>query len=193
NGMRNQQLSLLVSNPDENVPRSNVPGQDPVKDIGADSISKYFGLGTAAFRKTNWYFSKTREGVDTIYSYFDSVYKYQRLTMVAVAGTGVNDVSHLTLIDTMSFAQNGSTRVRVVNISPDHATIGFTLDGKTVSMSIKDVEYFTVPYGPHQITFFDGTDSNNYTLNVNQSGRPVTMFILPDKIGESYPVAVSDE
>jgi len=193
NGMRNQQLSLLVSNPGENVPRNKVPGQEPVLEIGADSISKYFGLGTASFRKTNWYFSKTREVFDTIYSYFDSVYKYQRLTMVAVAGTGVNDVSHLTLIDTMSFAQNGSTRVRVVNISPDHATIGFTLDGKTVSMSIKDVEYFTVPYGTYKITFFEGTSSNTYTLNVNQSGRPITMFILPDKIGESYPVAVSDE
>jgi hypothetical protein len=193
NGMRNQQLSLLVTNPNNRVPRNNVPGQDPVKNIGADSISKYFGLGTASFRKTYWFFSKTTEGVDTIYSYFDSVYKNQRLTMIAVAGKLPTDISHLTLIDTMSFAQNGFTRVRVVNISPDHTTIGFTLGGRTVSMPIKGVEYFTIPYGPHQITFSDGTTSSNYTLNVNQSGRPISIYILPDKTGKSYPVAVSDE
>lgn len=193
NGMRNQQLSLLVTNPNVRDPRNNVPGQEPVLDIDGDSISKYFGLGTASFRNTYWFFSKTREGVDTIYSYLDSVYKYQRLTMIAVAGKLPTDISHLTLIDTMSFAQSGFTRVRVVNISPDHTTVGFTLGGRTVSMLIKGVEYFTIPYGPHQITFSDGTTSNNYTLNVNQSGRPITVFILPDKAGKSYPVAVSDE
>jgi hypothetical protein len=194
NGMRNQPLNLLVSNPNERVPRNNVPGQDPVLDIGPDSISKYFGLGTASFRKTFWFFSKTREGVDTVYSYFDSVYKNQRLTMVAVAGKLPTDIiSHLTLIDTMSFAQAGFTRVRVVNISPDHTTIGVTLYGRTVSMSLKDVEYFTIPYGPNQITFFEGTSSDTTTLNVNQSGRPITIFILPEKAGKSYPVVVSDE
>lgn len=193
NGMRNQQLSLLATNPGETIPRNNIPGQAPVLDINPDSIGKYFAVGTASFRDTYWYFSKTPNGNDTIYSFPHIIKKNERWTMVAVAGKLPTDISHLTLIDTMSFAQAGFTRVRVVNISPDHTTVGFTLGGRTVSMPIKGVEYFTVPYGPHQITFSDGTTSNNYTLNVNQSGRPITVFILPDKTGNSYPVAVSDD
>lgn len=193
NGMRDERLSLLVTNPNEKIPRNNVPGQAPVLDINPDSIGKYFAVGTASFRNTYWYFSKTQNGNDTIYSFPHIIKKNERWTVVAVAGNLPTDISHLTLLDTMSFAQGDSTRVRVVNISPDHATIRFTLGGRTVSMPIKAVEYFTIPYGPHQITFFDGTDSNTYTLNVNQSGRPITVFILPDKAGKSYPVSVSDE
>jgi len=193
NGMRNQQLSLLVTNPGETIPRNNVPGQAPVLDINPDSMGKYFAVGTASFRDTYWYFSKTPNGYDTIYSFLHSIKKNERWTIVSVAGTLPTDISPLALIDTMSFAQAGFTRVRVVNISPDHSTVGFTLGGRTVSMQIKDVEYFTIPYGSHQITFSDGTTSNNYTLNVNQSGRPITMFILPDKTGKSYPVTVSND
>jgi hypothetical protein len=191
NGMRNQQLSLLVTNPNERVPRNNVPGQAPVLDIGPDSIGKYFGIGTASFRNTYWFFSRTTNGNDTIYSFPHIINKNERWTMVAVAGKNPTDVSHIALLDTMSCFHNGMSGVRVVNISPDHNSISFSLGGKSVSLQQKGVDYFMVSSGSHSITFTDGTTSGNYTLEVPATGRPITIFILPDKTGKPYPVSVS--
>lgn len=191
NGVRNQQLSLLVTNPGERIPRNNVPGQAPVLDIGPDSVGKYFGIGTASFRDTYWFFSRTTNGNDTIYSFPHIIKKNERWTMVAVAGKNPTDVSHITLIDSMSCFHNGSSEVRVVNISSDHNSISFSLGGKSVSLQQKQLDYFMASSGTHQLTFTDGTTSGNYTLDIPPTGRPITIFILPDKAGKQYPVAVS--
>jgi hypothetical protein len=203
NGMRDvSPLSLLVTNPpDVNdckcpIPRNQVPGQAPVLNIGSDSVSHYFPVGVAPLGKTIWYFSRDIYA-DTVHSFPDTLVKNIRHTMVAVEGMKLGQsglsISHLIITDTMSNTVGDSARVMIANISPDHTNIIVTVAGKQMTMKQKDLGYFTLPWGTHTVTFDDGASQGNYTLTLKTGSRPISLFILPDKIAKKYPVAVSDE
>jgi hypothetical protein len=204
NGMRTTEpLSLLVTNPPETndppgtrIPRHSVPGQEPVLNIGVDSVSHYFPVGVAALGKTIWFFSRNTDA-DTIHSFPDTLVKNIRHTMVAVEGTKLGQsglsISHLIITDTMSNTAGDSARVMIADISPDHTTITVTVNGRSVTLKQKDISYFTLPWGTHTVAFDDGTSQGNYTLTVKTGSRPISLFILPDKIAKKYPITVSDE
>ncbi len=189
NGMRDQTLSLLASNPNENIPRDNIPGQEAVLNIPSDSISKFFGLGVSALGNTRWYFSRQGSS-DTIHSFPFITKKNERWTIVAVDGPAV---SHLTLRDSMTKPAGDFVQVRVVHISPDHQNISFTLGGRSVTMQKFGVEYFTVPVGSNSINFTDGAQSGQFSFTAALGSHPITLFILPDKPSKRFPVAMTDE
>ncbi len=198
NGMRNQQLSLLTQNmppytssnaPD---PRSNVPGQKPVLDVQSDSITAYFGVGVSARGNTNWFFSRDNYN-DTIHSFHHIAKRNERWTMVALE-TSTATVDRVVMQDTMTYpGDTNMARIRIVNLSPDHPTISFTLGGKTVTMAQKDVQFFTVPVGQVQINFADGATMRTHTLNIKPGSRPLSLFILPDKATTKFPVTMTDQ
>lgn len=200
NGMRDQKLSLLVTNPppDDRHPRDQVPGQAPVLNVNADIISPYFPVGVAALGNTVWFFATGTNEKDTIHSFLETITKNQRVSMISVEkaslGQPAREPDDLTLHDTMTCPGDPNfSRVRVTNLSPDHTTINFTLGGRTVSMKQKDVEFFTVPTGQLPITFTDGTANRTYTLSVKIASRPLSLFILPDKTTQKFPVALTDQ
>ncbi|HYM20099.1 MAG TPA: DUF4397 domain-containing protein [Candidatus Kapabacteria bacterium] len=191
--------------------RSWVPQQrETVLDIPVDSLTPYLPLrpelngNTTVLNSTEYYFSTNNvyttggagisaSTLDIRDSFMQSALADDRFTFVAIEtahfGDSTKKLDHLILKDTMGTPSDPSfNRVRIVMGNPDHNSITVNFGGRTVTMAIKQVEYFDVPTGSQQLKLSDGTASSTQTISV-ASGRPMSIYLLPKSgPGTEFPI-----
>jgi len=103
-------------------------------------------------------------------------------------------LDHLILRDTTSRSSDSAlNRVRIIHVNPDHPTNVLVKVGNiTRSMGFKGVTYIDVPIGSQSLQLDDGTANKTIPISV-VSGRPMSIYLLPDTDAEIYPVKIFTE
>jgi hypothetical protein len=67
-----------------------------------------------------------------------------------------------------------------------------TLGGITRQLALKGVSYFDVHVGTDTLVLTDGTDTKTIPIPI-ASGRPVSLYLLPDQSAATFPVKIIAE
>ncbi len=211
NAARNRpKLSLLIQTAASlDTIRHWFPHQNVVLDIGKDSLSDYMGLrpelngNTNDKTSTTYFFSPNyvyRPDLPDTLDHFQQVAAAdERYTFVAVDTIPLSkhidgNLDHLILRDTISPTLNPAiNRVRIIHVNPDHPNGLLVKVGNTTrSMGFKGVAYMEVPTGSQSLELNDGTSSKTIPISV-VSGRPMSIYLLPDTDAGTYPVKIITE
>ncbi|MEP7236117.1 MAG: hypothetical protein ABI778_12555, partial [Ignavibacteriota bacterium] len=108
-------------------------------------------------------------------------------------GSSATNISYLNLPDTMSYPSGSFGRIRIVDLSPDHAAITVTLAGQSLTMSKRDVVFLNVPIGMQDLVLKDGINSMTRQINVSPI-RPGSIYLLSEKSATpAFPISVSQD
>jgi hypothetical protein len=198
NATKNTTLSLSATNPPPQPqnPRGNIPGQEKVFNIPAGSFSQYFGVGAIAFGSTRWYFFRNFR-LDTVFATNLVAKPNERWTFVAYQKPDDTTYYGLTLKDTLVCVPEAYGKVRVVNLSPETGPITVSIDG-AAPISLAQGEFRLVgsnsvlTSGSKQVTISSGSLTETHTLVVPPA-RPISVYILPSKPGQPFPITISSD
>lgn len=196
NASKSTTLSLAATNfkvrPEIiDTPRFNIPGQSKVLDIPPDSISEYFGVGLSSLGNTRWFFSRDKAW-DTVFAKNLKANANERWTFVAFQNPD-NSFNGIALLDSMLCVPEAFGKMRVVNLSPDIGPVTVQIPGaNNLSMSQGDVRFVTLPAGVKQVTISSGSGTQSQTIMLPPA-RPISIYILPSKPGEAYPISISND
>jgi hypothetical protein len=177
-------------------------------DIAKDSLSGYLALrpeinGNTIDKNSTMYFFSTNYVKhplfpDTLDHFRQTANADDRFTFVAIDTTlnsahAIVNLDHLILRDTISPPADPTfNRIRIIHVNPDHKATLVTFAGKTSNMGFKGVSFFDVKVGPQTLELKDGNDSKTIPITVS-SGRPISIYILPDTDAETFPVKIITE
>jgi hypothetical protein len=176
---------------------ANYPNQEKVMNINPSETTEYIPLNIGLNGITTFWFARDSSINDTI-MFIDTAQSDLLYSKIAIEENKVGEsgkkLSHLTLPDTMTNPPGNFGRVRVINLSPDHASITVTLGGGTpVVMNRKDVRFFDVPIGNPTIKMQDGATTNTVTIPVSLI-LPISVYLLPEQSGSPIlPIATSND
>jgi len=205
NATRSQTLSLLIrstfiSPENTKEPRGNYPNQETVFNIAPDSISGYLPLLINLDSSATFWFATKPDSKDTLsgVASTDKAKANFRFSKIAVEEDPLNPpstpvYSYLNLPDTMTNPSGNFGRVRMINLSPDHKSIDVTINGKTTTITWKEVKFFDVALSDISMKLQDGAVSKSYTIPVSPI-EPISVYILPDSSsGAILPIATSPD
>jgi hypothetical protein len=185
-------LSLTATNPPPQAPepRNSIPGQKgKVLDIPPDSASEYFGVGVAALGNTRWFFSRSSPG-DTVFGTNLKAVSNERWTFVAFQNPD-DSFNGLKLKDTMECVAEAFGKVRVVNLSPEVGPVTVQITGATpMSLPQGELGFATLPAGVKQVIISSGSLTQTHSV-ILPGARPISIYILPSKAGQSFPITIS--
>jgi hypothetical protein len=175
---------------------ADYPNQEKVKRIPAGRVTDYIPLNILLNFSTTFYFAKDNLFTDTI-QWIDQATANTRYSKIAVEenpfGTSGKKLSHMNLPDTMTNPSGNFGRVRVINLSPDHASVSVTLGGRTISMVQKQVEFFDVPLSNSNIVLTDGSTTKTYSIPASGI-EPISVYILPEQSATpALPILTSQD
>jgi hypothetical protein len=201
NATHEPRLSLSVQGNFDAGPRHNVSLQEHVKFIQPDSVSLYWPLTPLYHGSAKYFLSMADTGkliTDSPWLIMTSMMQFNakvntRYTFVAidtsVSGSSTHRYGIVPLVDTMSLAGAGKTRVRFFNASADHIA-NFTFGGKSFILRQGQWGITDAPLGTYDVTATDGTASGTMHFTLD-SQLPMTIVILPEKGSLPFPVAVA--
>lgn len=190
--------------------RSNYPRQkETVLDVPKDTLLDYLALrpeinaNTGSTNATTYFFSTDyptiAELADTLDHFRQTAAPDERYTFVAIdtilnSAHAIGKLDHLILRDTISPPTDPTfNRVRIIHVNPDHPTSLLVKVGNiTRSMGFKGVIYIDVPVGSQTLELNDGTANKTIPITVS-SGRPISIYLLPDTDAGIYPVKIFTE
>jgi hypothetical protein len=207
NATRTGLLSLLVQGPSDKLPRGNVSGQTPLITVPIDTVSDWAPFnpdyhGITANGRVNWFFAtgSNLSNLIPIDSFLYKPYPNIRYTMIAMdqALLGSPQVlDSMILTDTMQPpAADTLTRLRIVNLSPDHIINVDTGSVKLFSMLRKDVEIVVVHAGSLTLKLYDAAKPTTLLKTIQLTlpgGVPRTLFFMPDLSSQVVPAVLGME
>ena len=194
NATKSTTLSLTATNapPKPIDPRTNIPGQaGKVLNILPDTVTEYFGASIAFFGNTRWFFSRL-DRFDTVFGVQHKALVNERWTFIAFEDPTdlVDGIGGIVIKDTMACVPEAFGKVRVVNLSPEAGPVTVTV-GSAPAMSLAQgqLALTTQAAGSKQVTISNGTLTQVHTVNLPPA-RPISIYILPAKPGESFPITI---
>jgi hypothetical protein len=203
NASRSLRLSLLIKGTQDSFLRGDYPNQrNTLDNVSPDTVSGYLPLTPTTNANSQFWFSNKVlpfPNTDTILRFRapftfiqDHVYSVIAVEKIKFPDTG-RALDDMVIIDSMTNPAGNFGRVRVINLSPDHPTgISVTMNGQTVTMNQKDVQFFDVPIGNQIITFKDGSNTNTQNFTVSPT-TPISVYIMPETTAlAKFPIATSN-
>jgi hypothetical protein len=192
NATKSDTLSLTATNPPPQPPepRDNIPGQKgKVLNIPPGVASEYFGVGAIALGNTRWFFSRHFLR-DTVFAINLKAKVNERWTFIAFQNPD-STYNGIKLQDTMVCVPEAFGKVRVVDLSPEAAPVTVMITGTTpLTLSQGQLGFATLTAGAKQVTISAGSLSQTHTV-VLPPARPISIYILPSKPGQSFPISIS--
>jgi hypothetical protein len=197
NATRQGVLSLMPRGPSDQGIRTNIPqqAQAGLINLPFDSVSDWAPFnaaleGSLSNGTVYWFFGTST--TDTLLRFVYEPNPFVRYTMIALDTSRLGSpqvLDSMIIADTISLPPTGISRLRIVNLSPDHI-FSFTLNNQKFLMPRRAVDMIDVPAG---VTSFALYDSKNLatpleTVNLNlPAGVPRTLFLMPDNTPGQVP------
>jgi hypothetical protein len=194
NATKSTTLSLSATNPPPQTPdpRMNIPGQEKVKNIPPDSVSKFFGVGITTLGNTRWFFCRGDNRFDTLFGTQLTAKVNERWTFIAFQNPDTS-FNGLKLKDTMACVPEAFGKVRVVNLSPEAGPVTVQITGATpLSLSQSELGFATLSAGTKQVTISAGSLTQTHSIALPRA-RPISIYILPSKPGQAFPLTTSED
>ncbi|HET9136800.1 MAG TPA: DUF4397 domain-containing protein [Candidatus Kapabacteria bacterium] len=189
--------------------RFNYPRQDvTLLDIPNGTLTGYLFLrpeyngNTIAQNKTTYFFCTDHVArpafPDSLDHFSQTANPDERYTFVAVDTIPLSKhidgkLDHLIIRDTLAPSTDPLiNRVRIIHVNPDHTSTLVTIGATARNMGFKGVTVLDVPVGQTNLELKDGTAIKTIPITVG-SGRPISIYILPDTDSETFPVKIFTE
>ena len=203
NATRIPKLSLLIRSTyvvPQNIgpPRANYPNQqNTVLNIGSGVISEYLAMNPALDSISTYWISKSENAIDTLVSSTDGAKANCLFSKIAIEENVFGQTnklpSYLSLLDTMTNPVGNFGRLRVINLSPDHASIQITAGGQSYTLVRKQILFLDLPSGQQTVTLKEGSTTMSKTITVKPA-RPTSLYLMPEtSVTTTFPISSSDD